>query len=130
MMRNIETLTPAASTTGLLGPYVLVFDVINDEVVDLRPGAYALGYTDNNGRFVVTFVGSSSADLRSRLKQHIGTARQFKFRHFATDRAAFEKECELFHQFWPAGNFLHPERPKNSNWACPRCRLPEKRNEA
>lgn len=108
-------------STGLLGPFELVYDVIDDEVVGLRPGAYALGYTDHNGRFRITFVGSSSSDLKSRLKEHIGTAREFKFRHFATDKAAFEKECELFHLFLPTGNFLHPERPQGVNWTCPKC---------
>lgn len=115
------------STTGLLGPHTLVFDVINDEVVNQRPGAYALGYTDNRGRFLVTYVGSAMADLKSKLKQHIGTARQFKFRHYATDQAAFEKECELFHRLLPVGNFLHPERPKMSNWSCPHCQLQARR---
>jgi hypothetical protein len=37
-------------------------------------------------------------------------------------RQAFEKECEMFHQFMPTGNFLHPSRPPASDWTCPRCR--------
>jgi hypothetical protein len=115
-MSNREILS-----AGLLGPFELAYDVVADEVVAHRPGAYALGYTDLNGRFCVTFVGSSITDLKEKLKEHIGTARQFKFRHFATEKAAFEKECELFHQFLPVGNFLHPERPPNVNWECVRC---------
>jgi hypothetical protein len=28
----------------------------------------------------------------------------------------------MFHQFMPAGNFLHPGRPPGADWTCPRCR--------
>jgi hypothetical protein len=60
--------------------------------------------------------------LKSKLKGHIGTASQFKFRHFALQRQAFERECEMFHQFLPVGNFLHPSRPSGTDWTCPKCR--------
>jgi hypothetical protein len=106
----------------LLGPFVLSIDTVNDEVVDGQPGAYALGYTDHAGRFCIMFVGSSHVNLRAKLKEHIGTALQFKYRHLPTDRASFEKECELFHEFRPSGNFLHPSRPAGENWTCPSCR--------
>ncbi len=61
-------------------------------------------------------------DLKSKLKEPIGKASQFKLRHFAKQRQAFEKECEMFHQFLPVGNFLHPSRPQDTDWTCPRCR--------
>lgn len=109
------------SDSGLTGPFVLSTDVVNEEVVDGRPGAYALGYIDQLGRFCITFVGSSPVSLKSKLKECIGTAQYFKFRHVSTDRGAFEKECEMFHEFRPGGNFLHPSRPAGSNWTCPRC---------
>jgi hypothetical protein len=109
------------TSTGLRGPYALVYDVVDAEVADNHPGTYVLGYIDFQGRFCVNFVGSSPTDLRAKLKERIGTAQCFKFRHFVSDRAAFEKECELFHQFLPSGNFLHPDRPPNTTWRCPRC---------
>lgn len=113
---------PPPTDAGLQGPFQLSTDIVNDEVVEGRSGAYALGYIDNLGRFCITFVGSSPTDLNARLKEHIGTAQYFKFRHLPTDRIAFEKECELFHDFRPGGNFLHPTRPDGSDWTCPRCR--------
>lgn len=113
---------PPLTDAGLQGPFQLSTDIVNDEVVEGRSGAYALGYIDNLGRFCITFVGSSPVDLNARLKEHIGTAQYFKFRHLPTDRIAFEKECELFHDFRPGGNFLHPMRPDGSDWTCPRCR--------
>ncbi|RUO98724.1 MAG: hypothetical protein EKK30_10950 [Hyphomicrobium sp.] len=107
---------------GLRGPFALARDTIDEELVDQCPGAYALGFIDNMGRFAITYVGSAGEDLKSKLRAHIGTASQFKFRHFTDQQKAFEKECELFHQFMPRGNFLHPSRPQGANWTCPRCR--------
>lgn len=112
---------PATMDTGLKGPFVLSTDVVNDEVTEGCAGAYAIGYVDHLGRFCITFVGSANLDLNARLKQHIGTAQHFKFRHVPSGRAAFEKECELFHVFRPTGNFLHPKRPLGTDWTCPRC---------
>jgi hypothetical protein len=109
-------------SSGLRGPFTLSADVIDEELVDRCPGAYALGFIDRMGRFSITFVGSAGDDLKSKLKAQIGTAVQFKFRHFAEQRQAFEKECEMFHQFRPTGNFLHPSRQPGSDWTCPRCR--------
>ena len=110
------------SSTGLRGPFPLAPDAIEEELVDKCPGAYALGFVDHLGRFSITYVGSAGEDLKSKLRSHIGTAAQFKFRHFAEQRQAFEKECEMFHQFMPTGNFLHPSRPHGADWTCPRCR--------
>ena len=108
--------------TGLRGPFSLEREAIEEELVDRCPGAYALGFTDHLGRFSIMYVGSAGEDLKAKLREHIGTASQFKFRHFAEQRQAFEKECEMFHQFQPTGNFLHPSRPRGSDWTCPRCR--------
>lgn len=108
--------------TGLRGPFPLASDVIAEELVDSCPGAYALGFIDPLGRFSITYVGSAGEDLKSKLRSHIGTATLFKFRHFAEQKQAFEKECEMFHQFMPGGNFLHPSRPQGADWTCPRCR--------
>ena len=108
--------------TGLRGPFTLAADAIDEELVDDCPGAYALGFIDQLGRFSITFVGSAGEDLKSALKERIGTAPQFKFKHFAQQRQAFEKECEMFHQFMPMGNFLHPSRPPGTDWTCPNCR--------
>ncbi len=107
---------------GLRGPFPLAPETIDEELVDRCPGAYALGFTDNLGRFAITYVGSAGEDLKSKLRAHVGTASQFKFRHFTDQRHAFEKECEMFHQFMPSGNFLHPSRPPGADWICPRCR--------
>lgn len=109
------------SSTGLNGPFNLDFSTIEDEVVEGAPGAFALGFIDHMNRFCLTYVGSGGSDLKQKLRQYIGTASHFKFKHFISPRAAFEKECEMFHTFMPNGNFLHPGRPAAENWKCPTC---------
>ena len=84
-------------------------------------GVYALGNQDNQGRFNVRFVGYSSSDLRNDLIGRIGTAGAFRIWHTKDGRAAFELACDLYHKFKPVGNFLHPERPRDTAWSCPGC---------
>jgi hypothetical protein len=109
--------------TGLRGPYRLTFDSIADAVAGQSAGVFALGSTDPGGNFQVRHVGRSDADIRSRLCECIGSDTMFKFSFYSSARAAFEKECELFHDFSPPANRIHPGRPKGTKWECPRCRI-------
>lgn len=109
--------------TGLLGPYRLTFDGINSAVARQSAGVYALGSMDPHGNFRVKHVGRADSDIRATLCERIGSDVLFKVGFFATARAAFEKECELFHDFSPPGNRIHPGRAKGTNWECPRCKI-------
>jgi hypothetical protein len=109
--------------TGLSGPYRLSFDDIDAVVARKSAGVYALGYADGQGRFCVNHVGRSDVDLRARLLGYIGSDALFKYRYCSAAQTAFEKECELFHDFAPPGNRLHPDRPKGTTWRCPRCQM-------
>lgn len=109
--------------TGLLGPYRLTFDAIESAVRRGSVGVFALGNAAPDGRFYVNHVGRSDTDVRSRLRDFIGSATLFKFGYFPSSKAAFEKECELFHDLNPQANRVHPDRPKGTSWICPRCRI-------
>lgn len=109
--------------TGLTGPYRLSFDAIDAAVTRKSAGVYALGRTDAHGRFCVNHVGRSDSDVRSRLLDFIGSETLFKYRYCSASQTAFEKECELFHDFSPPGNWMHPDRPKGTTWRCPRCQI-------
>jgi len=109
--------------TGLSGPYRLNFDAIDTVVRKRSPGVYALGHADPAGRFCVNHVGRADDDLRGRLLDTIGSDLLFKYGYFDSDRAAFERECELFHDISPPRNRVHPDRRKGTTWECPRCRL-------
>ena len=113
--------------TGLKGSYTLDNETIDKVVTRTSPGAYALGYVKDN-MFYVCYVGRSDTDINDRLKQHVGEKpkySKFKFDYFGSPKAAFEKECNLWHDFGgPEGsldNKSHPDRPDGSNWKCPRC---------
>jgi len=108
------------ASSGLKGPYALNDTSIDTQVSYVSPGAYALGRT-KDGTFYIAYVGRSDGDINDRLHDHVGNYEQFKFDYFSSPKAAFEKECNLFHDFSPGDNKVHPARPANSGWKCPRC---------
>ena len=109
-------------STNLPGPFALTGAEIDRLVTKVSPGAYALGRLNSN-TFYVDRVGRSDVNLNKRLRDYVGQYPYFKADYFPSAKAAFEKECHLFHDFQPADNELHPDRPKGSNWTCPRCRV-------
>ena len=110
------------ASSGLRGPYPLTKDGIDGEVTSISPGAYALGHSDNN-TFYIDYVGRSDTDVNDRLHDHIGDNPQFKYEYYASSKAAFEKECHLYHDFKPPRNNIHPARPQGRDWECPRCTI-------
>jgi len=110
------------ASTGLKGSYPLTEKGISDAVQFKHPGAYALG-AKRGDTFYISRVGRSDGDVAARLRQYIGKYAQFKFAYFPSAKAAFEKECHLYHDFDPPDNNIHPDRPNGANWTCPRCYL-------
>ena len=110
------------ASSGLRGPYPLTEDGINENVTRRSPGVYALGYSKNR-KFHIKYVGRSDSDVGGRLHDHEGTHSQFKFEYYASSKAAFEKECHLYHDFDPPENKIHPDRPAGKDWECPVCTI-------
>jgi hypothetical protein len=110
------------ASSGLNGPYTLTAANIDAVVTKISPGAYALGYSEGD-TFYIHRVGRSDNDLNKRLKDYVGDYNQFKYDYFPSAKAAFEKECNLYHDFKPKDNVNHPDRPNGSNWSCPRCTI-------
>lgn len=104
------------------GPYKFDRDTIDEKVTRTSAGNYALGYISDS-TFYVLYVGRADSDVRGRLFQHIGEKYSYFYYSYATSpKAAFEKECENYHDFNPPHNKIHPDRPSNSKgWKCPRC---------
>jgi hypothetical protein len=112
-----------ATPTGLYGPLALNVATIDTQVVGYGPGAYALGKADGDILYI-KYVGRSDSDLNARLKNWAGTYTDFMYAFFPSAKAAFDKECGLFHDFGGTArldNKMHPDRPNGSNWTCPRC---------
>jgi len=110
--------------TGLRGPYALDNKIIDQVITRTSAGAYALGKVSDE-TFCVSYVGRSDDDINDRLKKWVGGKySEFKFEYYASPKAAFEKECNLYHDFGEnrkLDNDVHPKRPDGTNWQCPRC---------
>lgn len=110
-------------SVGLSGPYALTAD--NAATYAKKPGAYALGSVNANGGLSVSYVGRADVDLSARLAQHAATGKYsaFKADNLSSVLAAFQKECQLFHDFGETSldNHVHPARPAGTNHTCPYC---------
>lgn len=111
------------ANTGLNGPYILTKDNIAKVIKSVSPGAYALGVHKTDGIFYLDYVGRSDIDVGGRLGDHVGKYTHFKFGYFSIAKAAFEKECHMYHDFSPGENKVHPARNGLGKWECPRCTI-------
>ncbi len=100
----------------------LTGDNIDAFVTRTSPGVYALDGTTASS-FIYSYVGRSDVDVNGRLHQWIGKYKYFKFAYSSSAKNAFEDECRLYHDYNPPDNAIHPARPTNSGWACPRCTI-------
>lgn len=111
------------SSTGLHGHYVLTAEKIDEVITVTSAGAYALGSlnkTTNN--FVPEYVGRSDDDINKRLKDWVGQYSHFKYRYYSTNKAAYEKECRLYHDWKKQlDNKVHPAKSEGTDWKCPVC---------
>jgi hypothetical protein len=110
------------STSGLFGPNQLTVQGIASAVSGVGPGAYVLGRSTVE-TFFVSYVGRSDTDLANRLNSHVGKYSHFKYGFFPSPKAAFDKECFLFHSFGETSldNAIHPARPQGTGWTCLHC---------
>ena len=108
------------ASSGLRGPFSLSGPSILSSVTNYGPGAYALGRTEGN-TFLISYVGRSDTDVATRLQNWVGTYNEFKFDYFPSAQAAFEKECNLYHDFSPPDNTIHPAKPEGGYRLCLRC---------
>ena len=109
----------------MLGPYDLTPDNIDRVVRPYATGVFAIGYTRESGAFVVRYIGRSDTDLRSELRaQSPDETARFKLVESPSAMAAFDTQCELYHEFGGADsleNDEHPPRPRGTKWVCPAC---------
>jgi hypothetical protein len=114
------------ASLGMSNAFEFDRETISDEITQTKSGNYALGYVNNNKRFIVQYVGRSDGDLRSRLCEHLGeNYSHFKYRYASSPKNAFEIECNNFHDFGgdrdKLKNKYHPDRPEGASWKCPCC---------
>lgn len=122
------------ASLNMRGPFVLTDEEVNRRVDDGKIGNYAYGYLeDREGRqmFIVRYVGRSAKNLREEIKTRHKSEKKFtkldceyfKFSYAETEREAYEKECENFHDFGGEQSLLndvHPAKPEDDGmYKCP-----------
>lgn len=107
------------ANTGLFGPYQLTQANIDQHVATKGTGVYVLDKT-TTGEFKVAYVGRSDDDLPGRLATWMGKGYvYFKYGYFDSKLAAFNRECQIYHDFNPPDNIIHPDAPDGSSCTCP-----------
>lgn len=117
------------ASLNMNGPYHFTEEDILNEVTQIKPGNYALGYlkknSDEKDVFIVQYVGRSDSDVAERILQHLGEPyKHFKYSYATSPRAAFLQECQNYHDFGEKEklkNKIHPDKPAGTNWKCPCC---------
>jgi DNA-binding response OmpR family regulator len=132
-MTEEVSFSPDSSTQGALphtkgiqedvlhGPFRLTDRVIDTEVTRISAGVYALDNCATSRSFHITCVGRSDGNLNNQLHVHVGAYKYFKYGYCSSSKAAFEKECSLYHGFVPQYNAGHPVRSAVTDWVCPQC---------
>lgn len=113
--------------------YPLTQEVIDCIVGKGKIGNYAYGYLNEEGSFIVRYVGRSDTDLQERIKHGIEDMRtdpscryeRFKFSYANSILEAYEKECQNYHDFGgdeeKLQNRVHPSKPDGYEGKCPIC---------
>jgi hypothetical protein len=110
---------PVIKPGVLLGPFPLTVRNIEANVSSDAKGVYVLG--EGMGRqFDVLKVGRSD-DVKGSLGEYLGKYKNFQYAFSLSQVEAWERECELYHQYRPRDNKAHPARRYGSDWDCPVC---------
>lgn len=113
-------------TLNMDGPFELNQEVINELIPDELPGNYAYGYIDEeDGSFVVQYVGRSDTNLKERICHGINNYPYFKASIANSAQEAYYKECQNYHDFGGEegllDNKIHPATPERGLGLCPVC---------
>ena len=104
----------------MTGPYILNTNTISATITRVSSGAYILS-TDG---IHANYVGRSDNDIANRLGSWVNQGySHFWFEYTTSPMQAFNLECSLWHSYQNLNNTVHPARPNNSGWQCPRCNI-------
>lgn len=119
---------------NMKGPYILSDEEVDKRVERGKMGNYAYGYVerkDGKGIFIVRYVGRSTTDLQTEIKERHKKdpkfsqedCKSFKFSYASSEKEAYEKECINFHDFGGCASLLnevHPAKPQDGEqYHCP-----------
>jgi len=99
----------------LRGPYLL-----SEVSLRVQPASMGVYVLSRNGT-EKSYVGRSDSDLQQRISNSAsqGNYVAFWFDYASSPMDAYKYECELYHEYDPPDNDVHPAVPPNANWRCP-----------
>lgn len=101
-------------------PFTL--QAIEDEVRKTSPGVYVLDPPEQRVRVAGGFVGRSDTDIADSLRRHLRTGyKTFAYTYVKTPIEAYQIECEMWHEWKPAPNPVHPTVPHGIKTLCMVC---------
>ena len=80
---------------------------------------------DGKLRFHIRKVSHVDGDLGKELRKFIGKYSGFRFKFFRSTRNAYDRECQIYHNFKPIENIKHPVKPKDTKFNCSVADCPE-----
>ncbi len=111
------------ATLNMKGPYNLDKATVEKVLGNDQIGNYALVEKNNKGDVFVRYVGRSDDCIKKRLLYWVKNSQRqlFKYSYAESIKEAFDKECKNYHDFNPADNDIHPDKPEGKNYKCPVC---------
>ena len=109
------------------GPFPLNSEEVRRQVLPNRIGNYAFGTINDEGIFLILYIGRSDTDLQTEIIARAAAYKQcthFMFSYANSTKEAFEKECKNFHECGGADgllNQIHPDKPNGTDYECPYC---------
>lgn len=99
---------------------------VNRNVAKNSIGCYQLGNPDQNGNFVVGYIGRSLRCLNNRLSNNHPKRKlytMFRFCQLESVREVFDTECRWFHLYSgeASTNLKHPDSPRMLGYQCKYC---------
>ena len=87
-------------------------------------GNFALGRANDEGKFIVKYVGRADVDVSAELQNHLqGGYQMFKFNYALSPRSAYDKECRNYHDFGESKNLDNKIHPASGGSPCPVCTI-------
>ncbi len=103
------------------GPFPLNRENIDSLLFLESPGTYALGTMSSKGVLEIEYVGRADKNVNKSLKEYIGHYTHFAVTKHASVHEAHEHECQLYHDFGPPDNRIHPRPPEGDGGGCRHC---------
>ncbi len=101
-------------------PFTVASIEIN--VKKIAGGVYVLDPPDPRHRTAVGFVGRSDKDVAESLQRQVKAGyKEFAFTYTSSVLQAYDKECEMWHEWKPIANPVHPAKPPGKPMPCAIC---------